>query len=264
VKTTNRDLVFVTTRQLRSPITVNLDSTIDLGQVVNTTEPVMVRGNEIRIGESASMDLNGAQYSLNHAPKAHRLTENQELFDLASLILMIIDNTHSVLDHAEFAHAGAVHFALEGVMPFRQSGSAGGFREVAEQIVGLGKGFTPSGDDLLGGFLATYNSFAEGIGRHKILLGFDSLEARTSWISAKLLDLMQRRVLDEQLSQLMDYAASGDTNSFLIAFESLLPRGHTSGIDILVGVLLALSLVRDVETHTAKTERLANSLGLHQ
>jgi hypothetical protein len=263
VKTTSHDLIFVTTRQLRSPITVNLDSTIDLGQVVKTTESVMVRENQIRIGESASMDLDGAQYSLNHAPKAHHLRENQELFDLASLILMIIDNTHSVLDRAEFAHTGAVNFALEGVMSFRQSGSAGCFREVAEQIVGLGKGFTPSGDDLLGGFLATYNSFAEGIGRHKILLDFDFLETRTSWISAKLLDLMQRQVLDEQFSQLVDYAASGDTNSFLMAFESLLPRGHTSGIDILVGVLLALSLVRDVAARTTKTELLANGLALY-
>jgi len=128
--------------------------------------------------------------------------------------------------------------------------------------VGLGGGFTPSGDDLLGGFLATYNSFAQQKGGQIVLLNFDLIESKTSWISAKLLDYMQRRVLDDQISELIRSAASSDTDSFIVALETLLPRGHTSGIDILVGVILALSLTYDIQSKTNETRAVADRLGL--
>jgi hypothetical protein len=123
-------------------------------------------------------------------------------------------------------------------------------------------GFTPSGDDLLGGFLATYNSFAHVVSHKTISLEFDALMSRTSWISAKLLDYMQRRVLDDQVATLIDSASAHDSDAFVLALETLLPRGHTSGIDILVGVLLALGIIHDLSEQDEIAHIVAKRLGL--
>jgi hypothetical protein len=136
------------------------------------------------------------------------------------------------------------------------------FREITSTIVGLGSGFTPSGDDTLGGFLAVYNALAKAIQRHQIILDFAALQQRTSWISAKLLDYMQRLILDEQLSSMMEAAARGDSDSLILEAQTLLPRGHTSGIDIDTGAILALSLIRDIALHEEDTETIASRLGL--
>jgi len=136
------------------------------------------------------------------------------------------------------------------------------FYEAALKIVGLGSGFTPSGDDTLGGFLAAYNSLAPTIGRSLVLLDFATLQNKTSWISAKLLDYMQRQIFDEQVRSLIDSAAKGDGNALILALETLLPRGHASGVDISTGALLALGLIHDIAFEEQETEFIATSLGL--
>jgi len=262
VRTTSHELIFITNRQLKSPITVNLDSKTDLGGVVRPLEAVSFLGNEIRVGEFASIDLGGAQYGDDLVPLNHSLMVNQDLLNLGSLILIIIDNNLSVLDPVGFAHAGASEFVSNGVLPFRESDDTMRFCDAAGKIVGLGGGFTPSGDDLLGGFLATYNSFAREIERQIVTLDFDFVEGKTSWISMKLLDYMQRRILDDQVRRLIGSAASGDIDRFIPDLETLLPRGHTSGIDILVGVILALSVAYDIERKTNETSNIVRRLGL--
>jgi DNA-binding MltR family transcriptional regulator len=88
------------------------------------------------------------------------------------------------------------------------------------------------------------------------------LEERTSWISAKLLDYMQRLILDEQLRLLIDSVTNGDHDAIVIVLETLLSRGHTSGIDIAVGIILALSLIRDIVLNKEETKIIARTLGL--
>jgi hypothetical protein len=152
-------------------------------------------------------------------------------------------------------------FVTDGIIPLRRSTGERLFREAALKIVGLGSGFTPSGDDALGGFLAAYNSLAKSIGRAPILFDFPVLQTKTSWISAKLLDYMQRLILDEQVCRVIDSAGKGDEDSLILGFESLLPRGHTSGIDISAGAILALSLIQDIAFEKEETETVATELG---
>ena len=262
VKTIDRQLLFFNGRQLKSPITINLNSSVTIEQAVRPFDRVTIQGDEVRIGGATSIQLARAERAQDLTLSALRFTLNRKSLDLASLILVVIDNTLSILDPAGLAHAGAVSFISQGVSPLRESEDLESFAIAARPVVGLGGGFTPSGDDLLGGFLATYNSFAESIGRQIILLDSGYLENSSTWLSAKLLDYMQRRVLDDQVSALMDTAALGDNDGFLLALEGLLPRGHTSGVDILVGVILALSIISDVQSDEYATASLARRLGL--
>ena len=246
IKATSGELIFITNRQLKSPITLNLDSTTNFTQIVRPQDRVSLGDSGIRLGESISVNLSRVTRStMQTSSRIHELTITELALYLASLILMIVDNDLSVLDQAGLAHVGASKFVSDGVLPFRRSNDVNLIRNAALRIVGLGSGFTPSCDDLLGGFLATYNSFTRLTGRETINLEGDSLESKTNWVSAKLLDYMQRQILDEEVSTLIESCAS-QAGDFMLALETLLPRGHTSGIDILVGVLLALGLIHDI------------------
>ena len=265
MRTLNGELIFVTNRSLRSPITMNLDTTCNLEQLVKPTEPVRVKGKELHLGTDKIIELSTASLYQDRAKPASELgpefAKIGKSLRLISFVLSIIDTRQSVLDPHALAHLGIVDFVSDGVMPLRRPGTERRFREAALKIVGAGSGFTPSGDDTLGGFLATYNSYVRTIGRAPFLLDSQLLEEKTSWISANLLDYMQRLILDEQLQRLIDSANKNEDN-LVTALETLLPRGHTSGIDIAVGAILALSLIRDVAFDKEDTEIIARALGL--
>jgi len=265
MRTLSDELILVTNRSLRSPITINLDTTCSLEQLAKPTEPVRVKGMELCLGTDTMIELSTARLYQDQLEPASELgpefTKIDKSLRLISFILTIIDRTHSALDPHALAHPRVADFVSDGVMPLRRPGTEGRFREAALKIVGSGSGFTPSGDDTLGGFLTTYNSFVRTIGRAPVLLGSLLLEEKTSWISAKLLDYMQRLILDEQLQRLIDSANKNEDN-LVTALETLLPRGHTSGIDIAVGAILALSLIRDIAFEKEETEIIVRALGL--
>jgi hypothetical protein len=265
-RTGKDELVFFSNHALRSPITVNLDATNDLEHLVKPLESLRVRGKEIHIGADVIVKLSAAslyqdriELASEHGPG---FTGIGQSLHVASWMLGIIETSHSVLDPHALPHSRIVEFVSDGVMPLRSPGTEGQFLDAALKIVGLGLGFTPSGDDTLGGFLATYNLFARTIDRAPIILNARLLEERTTWISAKLLDYMQHLILDEQLQRLIESANSGDQDALVIALETLLPRGHTSGIDIAVGAILGLSLIRDVVLKKEETEIITRTLGL--
>jgi len=265
-RTGKGELIFFTNRPLRSPITVNLDTTSDLEHIVKPMEPLSVRGKEIHIGTDAIIEFSTASLYQDRIEAASEhssgFTRMGASLRIASFVLGIIDTSHSVLDPRAMTHSGIVEFVSDGAMPLRHPGTEGRFRNAALKIVGLGSGFTPSGDDMLGGFLATYNSFAKTTEREPILFDSGLLEEKTSWISVKLLNYMQRLILDEQLHRVIESATSEDQDALVIALETLLPRGHTSGIDIAVGAILGLSLMRDVALKKEETEIIARILGL--
>ena len=129
----------------------------------------------------------------------------------------------------------------------------------AVELVGLGQGLTPSGDDLLGGFLYT----------HRMLCSFDwrSLISDTSGVDDWL---QQARRLTNKISFsiLADYlrgAAASPLHEFLSvaldgqSVEDLIPAacrvaaiGHSSGWDLLAGVACACAaIVREANDDSA-------------
>lgn len=266
LKTANGELVFVTNRSLRSPITINLDPRFNLEHLTKPLDPVRVHDRELNIGTDTSIDLSGALFFQGQSSATSEL--GPEFIKIGrtlrtiAFLLRIIDTHQSVLDSHALAYEGMADLVTDGIIPLRRSNAERRFRQAALKIVGLGSGFTPSGDDALGGFLAAYNSLANSIGRAPILFDFPALQTKTSWISAKLLDYMQRLILDEQVYRVIDAAAKGDEDAVILGFESLLPRGHTSGIDISAGAILALSLIQDIAFEKEEAQIVASELGL--
>lgn len=266
VKTIKDELIFITNRQLKSPITINLDSSATLEQIVKPLQPVSVVAKEIHLGDTATIDISTIPHNNTSSPEnsfAQQFKLTQETLNLSSAVLAIINTSQSVLDPNGFAHEGIKDFVRNGIIPLREVEKQERFIEAAMKIVGLGSGFTPSGDDVIGGFLSTYNSFTDNVNRGKIILDLDLVQQRTNWISAKLMDYMQHQVLDDHIQQLIRSAESGSESEFVIALETLLPRGHTSGIDISVGALLATCLISDLKMNERGTERITKRIGLN-
>lgn len=257
--------MFVTNRSLRSPITINVDSGGNFDRTIRPSQPIQFEKERIRLGSDATINLSEASY--DHTQSGMPSEPSPEFAGMkaalqsVSFILRLIDTNQSVLDPNDLVYGGARNLALDGVLPLREPRGEKRFRDAGLKVVGLGSGFTPAGDDMLGGFLVLYNSLARTVQRRPIVFDFADLEARTSWISGKLLDYMQRVIVDEQIDSVIDAAARGDHDSLILSLETLFPRGHTSGIDISTGAILALSLLRDIALHSQETETILSALG---
>ena len=262
VRTRDDELVFLTSGQLSSPITINLASSYNFQELTPLDSLAMYLDDRVLVGESIAIQLASARPYQTKTPAVSRIGIKRDTLRRLAFIIGILDIDLSVLDTKGISYSESRNFARNVVLPLRESLSHERFERDALALVGLGPGFTPSGDDLLGGFLATWNTFAGVVGHTKILLRPELLSSRTNWISAKMLDHLQRQLLDSQLMRLMKCAALGGEDDFLLASEGLLSRGHTSGLDLATGIVIGLSLILDIPTHTRNTESLLYQFGL--
>jgi hypothetical protein len=108
-------------------------------------------------------------------------------------------------------------------------------------LIGLGPGLTPAGDDLLAGALAALDAFEEAEARgalaHAIM---SALPGRTSPLSACLLRAAGAGHVGERLHKAVSALLVGDVEAAIEAADSI---GHTSGWDMLAGAA-AVSLIR--------------------
>ena len=113
-------------------------------------------------------------------------------------------------------------------------------------LIGLGSGLTPSGDDLLVGYLAglwcaVRNSrertqFVTGLGETVI-----RLSQRTNAISRTYLTHAARGQVSSRLADLAEAICRGENSDRLLAAaESAMQVGHTSGMDAVTGLLIGL------------------------
>ena len=261
LKTMNGDIIFFTSNPTRSPITVNLassDSNIHpLQQFTTNAEHIESEGVLIRIKNAKIFHQQTINpHELNQPPHFARTLE------IGSFILGIMDTSKSGLDEGTLTNERISKFIRSAILPLRFKSAHDEFCEQAPRLIGLGSGFTPSGDDFLGGFLATYNTFATSLKRQQIVLSFDSFETKTNWISAKLLECMQLGILDEEVARLIRSATCVDEDQFIFSLESLASRGHTSGIDIIAGVILALSVIFDIKYGTKLATKITGQFGI--
>lgn len=260
VKTRDDQLLFITNRSLRSPITINVAYPGSFTDIVKPLEPIYFHDRRL-YNSNFSIEftsISDEEKVLVEDPYYRKLMEASILL---STILNVIENTGSSLDRNQhIVHGSISDFVKHGLLPFRNKGVPTEFAAAAGKIIGLGPGFTPSGDDFLLGFLVIYNSLSPTIARTPIYLEFEQLAGRTNWISAKLVDYAQHLQVDDQLLRVIRSMSSahGDTVTTL---EALIPRGHTSGIDIATGAVLGLSVICDIALGQRNTETIAASLG---
>src|SRR6266566_2333459 len=123
-----------------------------------------------------------------------------------------------------------------------------GVEEATRGLAGLGPGFTPSGDDALGGFAATMALLspqlsADSASRKHIATTIAAVaKPRTTALSAVLLAHAVRGEISEQMGTLLLALSlpAGASEAVLNAAHRVLAFGASSGGDTLLGMLLGL------------------------
>ncbi|MGW0197643.1 DUF2877 domain-containing protein [Nonomuraea sp. NPDC003201] len=119
----------------------------------------------------------------------------------------------------------------------------------AEQLMGLGPGLTPSGDDVLAGLLVTLRHLGAAAGAERAVWLADWLAAtvtfdartRTTPISATLLHCAARGESSPEVTAVLRGITGGQ--SFEPALHRLHGLGHTSGSDLAQGVAIGVTAV---------------------
>ncbi|MDW0316287.1 MAG: DUF2877 domain-containing protein, partial [Nitrososphaeraceae archaeon] len=116
-------------------------------------------------------------------------------------------------------------------------------------LCGRGPGFTPAGDDFVGGFLAVlnWNRTSLKIGR-PIVPGLEYRKL-TTWTSFKLMECNARGLVDIEVQDLINSIAKGDVMQYIDSIKLIAKRGHTSGIDFATGATVGLYLAIDSLKH---------------
>jgi hypothetical protein len=133
-------------------------------------------------------------------------------------------------------------------------------KKVVSQLIGLGSGLTPSGDDILLGLLAGF-SLNQGSG----LIQKSSLDQikkeiqfhlkQTNIISQNYLRYATQGYFSSGIIDLlMGFSQSKNKAYLKDCVLNILKTGHTSGYDIMVGLFLSLCAVYQVEVNDFKIE----------
>lgn len=104
-------------------------------------------------------------------------------------------------------------------------------------LVGRGGGFTPAGDDFTAGFTSAFNYIARSRGSSQVVVPRKVASSRTIPESAAVMVYSSRGYVDEEMERLILDSLEG--RAFSGHLMTLAPRGHTSGMDMSLGVLLA-------------------------
>jgi hypothetical protein len=112
-------------------------------------------------------------------------------------------------------------------------------------LLGTGPGLTPSGDDFVMGLLLAVNRWeTENQNQHNLDLFNREIVAagyqQTTTLSANLIECAAQGLADQRLIDALDWLVSGSETS-MQSIDALLTWGSSSGSDVFVGFVVALS-----------------------
>jgi hypothetical protein len=131
------------------------------------------------------------------------------------------------------------------ILATRQLDTRGTF-DSCKKLIGLGQGLTPSGDDLLVGYLAGLWSAVRDREERRAFLrelgeALRSVATQTNGLSRTYLVLAADGQVSSGITGLIEAICRGwETDRLLDAAEKVMRIGHTSGMDTVTGLLVGL------------------------
>src|SRR5919108_5751172 len=113
------------------------------------------------------------------------------------------------------------------------------------ELCGRGPGFTPAGDDFVGGFLAILNWIRISLKIGSPIVPGIECRKLTTWTSYKLMECNACGLVDIEVQDLINSIAKGDVLHYIDSIKLIAKRGHTSGIDFATGATVGLFLAID-------------------
>jgi len=242
------NMIIVTKKHYLSPITVDLypsEEEKPFSRMLKIREEAFIDKDLIRIGNlTINIDKAGIYKSRRLAPPSlDSLREVCKILDKSlKMILILYSSTNAkfpIFKTLEFKR-----FINEVVYPFMK-----GDAEVIHNprryrmLLGVGEGFTPSGDDFILGFIGVINFFHKLLSIRKVRLNEKILFESTNWASAMYIRYMQRGIYDEKIEDFFSAISDCQPRKVLDSLFSIARRGHISGLDISLGLTIGLASI---------------------
>lgn len=112
-------------------------------------------------------------------------------------------------------------------------------RSAATRVLGLGNGYTPSGDDVLLGFIAAYTVYL-GSFPESLVGVWDTARRTSTSLAATTMKFASEGVVSSRLREVLMHLSGSDEDLTEVVRRFVQEVGHSSGSDILLGVFLAL------------------------
>jgi hypothetical protein len=287
IKTTEDKLLVLSLSTVRSPLTINIGPLMDksspdfsfnsfLDFVQNSDQLLVIhkpRSNnlagqvynifDIRVGKCIILVNEPIHFFENDILKlkVHKL---DKFIDYRQIL-------YSVLRECAFSQrAGCLlnpDITTEGLLPKFLSSiqedhgaidiSSGMFTDKLSRcllgLCGRGPGFTPAGDDFVGGFLAIINWIRISLKSGSPIVPGPEYRKLTTWTSFKLMECNALGLVDIEVQDLINSIAKGDVLRYMDSVRLIAKRGHTSGIDFATGATVGLYLAIDSLRHKWKS-----------
>jgi len=238
LKTGHDDLICLTSKDVKAPMNLNLNVPINFLELDCINKKAIRTLNGLKL-ETIGFDTKNS--------KIHPLTKDHEIeAGLRNRILFSVDEINlfdtagSILDNnSPFFNDLSV--SITTISESTQKHELNKLSDQLSSIVGLGNGFTPSGDDFIVGFLFCLNRILSCT-NHKdtkfVIMG------NTNWASKKFIGYSQNGIVIEPLELFVNFLLSGE-NKTKFPLMDLIQVGKSSGIDASIGAIIATVFVFD-------------------
>ena len=223
--------------ELRSPMTINIEGGKDIGWRIKAGEGCVLSKDAVLL-DAGEIDVRGAEVF-----RSALLDRRKVSLPRGSTLAAGVAVLRSMYDVSPsgptlVGDPALRTFIRRTLLPL----STGRYTPVYSpasysNLIGRGGGFTPAGDDFVGGFLANFNYVARCRKSRQVRLPRALIRGRTVPESGVILSQSARGNVDEGMASLI-VASTGGSASFYDELVAVARRGHTSGIDMSLGVLL--------------------------
>jgi len=238
LKTRNDDLICLTSKDVKAPMNLNLNTPVDFLKLDCISKKAIRTPTGLKLETIVFDTKNSKIYPTTKDYEMKNGLRNRILFSVDEINLL--DTLGSILDnHSPFFNE--LSYSIRSISESTQKRDLMKLSNQLSGIVGLGNGFTPSGDDFIVGFLFCLN---------RILLCTNHKDAKfvimgnTNWASKKFIDYSQNDIVIEPLEMFVNFLLSGE-NETKFPLMDLIQVGKSSGIDASIGAIIAAVFVFD-------------------
>lgn len=254
------DFVLLLWGELRSPITLNLLQEKGTRMTFVVGEACRLKRSGVS-SETTTISLRGAKV---HRGSLHirRFVSLPAMSELVKGVAMLKSLYDVSAPGPRLSADGSFRAFVEDTLsPFANGKSEGIYNFVNYfGLIGRGGGFTPAGDDFVSGFVGAFNYFARCRRGRKVSIPRGSALSRTVPESGAIVEYASRGYVDEGLERLILMSSGGKGAGFFDELLAVASRGHTSGIDMSLGVLLCEAAVSDSEKGGGAVEKCLRAL----
>jgi len=238
LKTGHDDLICLTSKDVKAPMNLNLNTPVDFLKLDCISKKAIRTPTGLKLETIVFDTKNSKIYPIAKNHEIKNGLQNRVLFSVDEINLL--DTLGSILDnHSPFFNE--LSYSIRLISESTQKRDLMKLSNQLSGIVGLGNGFTPSGDDFIVGFLFCLNRILSS-SNHKH--GKFVIMGNTNWASKKFIDYSQNGIVIEPLEVFVNFLLSGE-NEIKSSLMDLIQVGKSSGIDASIGAIIATVFVFD-------------------